>query len=91
MLINPPIANKDRTDIIEDRDIEDVGFGVGFTALNTCKPVSRDPFPEVQDVKSWVGSYLREKDGETSGRVGKFVQERLGDEAKAALGSVMQS
>lgn len=90
LLINPPLPPTN-DEVIEDRDVEDVGFGVGFTALNTCKPTPKDPFPEIQDVKAWVGTYLRAKDGETGGRIGKFVSERLGDEAKAALSSVMQA
>ncbi|KAG9544311.1 Cse1-domain-containing protein, partial [Aureobasidium melanogenum] len=69
LLINPPLPQTADDLIIEDRDVEDVGFGVGFTALNTCKPVPRDPFPEVQDVKQWVGLYLREADSKTGGRI----------------------
>ncbi|KAF4553980.1 Importin alpha re-exporter-like protein [Elsinoe fawcettii] len=92
LLINPPLPpSADDANVIEDKDVEDVGFGVGFTALNTCKTTAKDPFPEVQDVKVWVGAYLRGKDAETSGRVGKFVQERLSEEGKMALSSVMQA
>ena len=61
-----------------------------FTALNTCKPVPRDPFPEVQDVKQWVGLYLREADSKTGGRIAAAVSEKLGPDAQAALSSVMQ-
>lgn len=90
LLINPPLPpSTDDGALIEDKDIEDVGFGVGFTALNTCRLVSRDPFPEVQDVKVSVGEYLRAKDAETNGRIARFVQERLGEEGKLALGAVM--
>lgn len=90
LLINPPLPASASDIFIEDRDVEDVGFGVGFTALNTCKPLPKDAFPEVQDVKAWVGSYLREADQRTSGRVGQFVNEKLSPDAKAALGQVMQ-
>lgn len=90
LLINPPLPPKGGDELIEDRDVEDVGFGVGFTALNTCRKVLVDPFPEVQDVKAWVGAYLREADSRTGGRVGTFVNEKLSPEAKAALGQVMQ-
>jgi len=91
LLINPPLPpSADDANFIEDRDVEDVGFGVGFTALNTCKPAPKDPFPQVQDVRTWVGSYLKEQDGKTGGRIGGYVQQRLGDEAKAALMQVMQ-
>jgi len=91
LLINPPLPPSTDDAFIEDRDVEDVGFGVGFTALNTCKPTPRDPFPEVQDVKSWVGAYLRAADGRTGGRVDTFVNEKLTEQAKAALGQVMQA
>lgn len=89
LLINPPLPPAEDASLIEDRDVDDVGFGVGFTALNTCKAVPKDPFPQIQDVKAWVGTYLTQKDGESGGRIGKFVQERLGDDARAALSGVM--
>ena len=95
LLINPPLpisdsASTNGAHFIEDRDVEDVGFGVGFTPLNTCRPAVRDPFPDVQDVRSWVGKVLRERDEETGGRIGGFVRERLGEEARKALMAVMQ-
>lgn len=90
LLINPPLPQSVDDLMIEDRDVEDVGFGVGFTALNTCKPVPKDPFPEVQDVKQWVGLYLREADQKTGGRIAASVAEKLGPDAQTALSSVMQ-
>ncbi|KAI9695531.1 MAG: importin-alpha export receptor [Bogoriella megaspora] len=90
LLINPPVASKGTDEVVAEADVEDVGFGVGFTALNTCRRPPQDPFPEVQDVKKWVGSYLTEQDGKHGGRVGRFVQERLPDEARGALVAVMQ-
>lgn len=90
LLINPPLPVSADDLAIEDRDVEDVGFGVGYTPLNTCKPVSKDPFPEVQDVKVWVGRYLREADQRTGGQIAAAVQEKLGPEAQTALGGVMQ-
>ncbi|GAB7353432.1 hypothetical protein MBLNU459_g3901t1 [Dothideomycetes sp. NU459] len=91
LLINPPLPpSADEVALIEDRDVEDVGFGVGFTPLNTCKAVPKDPFPAIQDVKAWVGDYLKSADVRTGGRIGQFVQEKLSAEARAALESVMQ-
>jgi exportin-2 (importin alpha re-exporter) len=49
-----------------------------------------DPWPQVQDVKAWVGTTLREADQRHSGRVGQFVNEKLDAQGKAALQSVMQ-
>ncbi|KAI9367589.1 CAS/CSE protein [Aspergillus egyptiacus] len=83
----PPLpASKD--DIIAEHDVEDMAFGVGFTALNTVRPQARDPWPETgADLKPWVGKYLKEADQRHGGRISGFVQERLGDQAKAVLSS----
>ncbi|OJJ43812.1 hypothetical protein ASPZODRAFT_73605 [Penicilliopsis zonata CBS 506.65] len=83
----PPLpASKD--DMIAEHDVEDMAFGVGFTALNTIKPVTKDPWPETgADLKVWVGKYLKEADKKHGGRISGFVQERLSDEAKTVLNS----
>jgi len=83
----PPLpVSKD--DIIAEHDVEDMAFGVGFTALNTVRAQPKDPWPETgADLKAWVGRYLKEADKMHGGRVSAFAQERLGDEAKAVLGS----
>lgn len=89
LLENPPMpASGD--DVIAEADVDDLGFGVGFTQLNTCKRAPRDDWPEVSDVKSWVGSYLKAADGRHGGAIGGFVSERLTPEAKAVLVSYMQ-
>jgi exportin-2 (importin alpha re-exporter) len=51
-----PVA---QTDFIAENDVDDMAFGVGFTALNTCKRQPRDVFPEIADVKPWVSQYYR--------------------------------
>ncbi|KNG90193.1 importin-alpha re-exporter [Aspergillus nomiae NRRL 13137] len=83
----PPLpASKD--DIIAEHDVEDMAFGVGFTALNTVRPQTKDPWPETGgDLKAWVGQYLKEADKKSNGRISGFAQERLSDEAKTVLGS----
>ncbi|PYI10777.1 Cse1-domain-containing protein [Aspergillus sclerotiicarbonarius CBS 121057] len=80
----PPLpASKD--DIIAEHDVEDMAFGVGFTALNTVRPQTRDPWPDTgADLKAWTGKYLKEAD-QQNGRISGFVQERLGAEAKTVL------
>ncbi|KAK5120062.1 hypothetical protein LTR85_006543 [Meristemomyces frigidus] len=88
LLINPPLPPA-ADDTIEDRDVDELGFGAAFTQLNTCKRPSQDPWPEIQDVKRWVGTTLNEADRRHSGRVGKFVGEKLGDQERAALQAVM--
>ncbi|KAK3701574.1 importin-alpha export receptor [Vermiconidia calcicola] len=89
LLINPPIASSADDSIIEDRDVDELGFGAAFTQLNTCKQPPQDPWPEVQDVKAWVGTTLREADQRHSGRIGQFVNEKLDAQGQAALGQVM--
>ncbi|KAF2454465.1 CAS/CSE protein [Lineolata rhizophorae] len=89
LLINPPTVAATSDETIPDADVDDVSFGIGFTPLNTCRRPPADPFPEVADVKQWVGTYLRERDQVHGGRIAKFVQERLGDQERAALMAVM--
>lgn len=67
-----------------------MGFGVGFTQLQSIKPVVKDPFPQIEDIKVWVGTYLREADRRQGGKITNYVQERLNDESKGALQSVLQ-
>lgn len=83
----PPLpASKD--DIIAEHDVEDMAFGVGFTALNTVRPQTKDPWPETgADLKAWVGQYLKEADKKYNGRISGFAQERLSNDAKTVLGS----
>ncbi|KAL4976506.1 CAS/CSE protein [Aspergillus desertorum] len=83
----PPLpASKD--DIIAEHDVEDMAFGVGFTALVTVRPQVRDPWPDTgADLKLWVGKYLKEADQRHAGKISEFVQERLGEQAKAMLSS----
>lgn len=84
LLINPPVPTA-ADDIIPDADVDELGFGVGFTPLNTCKKPPRDPFPEITDVKAWVGQYLKDANSRHNGRIVKIVQERLDPVSKQAL------
>lgn len=87
----PPLP-AGRDDVITEHDVEDMAFGVGFTPLNTIRPQPKDPWPETgTDLKAWVGGYLKEADKVHGGRVSGFVQERLGDEAKAVLSTYIRS
>ncbi|KAJ5248907.1 Chromosome segregation protein Cse1 [Penicillium chermesinum] len=82
----PAVAHKD--DLMTEVDIEDMSFGVGFTALSTIKTGDKDPWPETgADLKKWVGAYLKEADKTHNGRISQFAGERLDDQAKAVLGS----
>lgn len=88
LLINPPVASA-TDDVIVDQDVDDLGFGVGFTQLNTCRKAPKDLFPEVPDVKPWVGQQLKAADARTGGRIGSYVQERLNQEQRTALIQLM--
>ncbi|KAI9802017.1 MAG: hypothetical protein M1825_003073 [Sarcosagium campestre] len=88
LLQNPPLPVI-VDDSIPDQDVDDLGFGVGYTQLNTCKRPSVDPWPEVTDVKVMVREYLREADGRHNGRINSIVQERLTDEVRNALSAYL--
>jgi exportin-2 (importin alpha re-exporter) len=80
----PAVAHKDDVDV----DVEEMSFGVGFTPLNTIRPVAKDPWPETgNDYKAWVGAYLKEADKRHNGRISQFAQARLDDNDRTLLGS----
>ncbi len=90
LLENPPLPSA-TDDIIAEQDVDDMSFGVGFTQLTTCKKIVKDRWPEVTDVKKWVGEYLQAADRRHSGRISRFVQERLSAEAQNVLMNYMRS
>ena len=90
LLINPPLPVSGEDAAIEDRDVEELGFGAAFTQLQTCRPATKDLWPEVSDVRAWVGQALREGDQRSGGRVGKFVLEKLEGDSRSALEAVMR-
>jgi exportin-2 (importin alpha re-exporter) len=89
LLVNPPVPTA-ADDLIPDADVDEVGFGVGFTQLNTCKKPPRDPFPEIVDVREWVGQYLKDANTRHNGRIVSIVQERLDPVSKQALAEYLQ-
>ncbi|CCU77389.1 chromosome segregation protein Cse1 [Blumeria hordei DH14] len=89
-LLETPPAPTVGTDEVVENDVDDLSFGIGFTPLNTCKEPSKDRWPEVVNVKSWVGSYVKEADSRHSGAIGRFADQRLRPEAKNVLVSYMQ-
>lgn len=88
LLENPPMPVAVH-DAVAEADVDDLSFGVGFTQLSTCKKAPIDDWPEVTDVKSWVGSSLKTADGRRGGAIGGYVNERLSPEAKTVLMSYM--
>ena len=84
LLINPPVPAA-HDDVIPDADVDEIGFGVGFTQLNTCRKMVKDPFPEITDVKAWVAQYLKEANGRKGGKIVALIEERLNPDLKTAL------
>ncbi|KAL8674355.1 MAG: hypothetical protein Q9168_001215 [Polycauliona sp. 1 TL-2023] len=82
LLENPPIvASTDET--IADQDVDDMSFGVGFTQLQTIRRPGRDFWPEVMDVKSWVGQELQRSNSKQGGKIKRFAEERLSQSPEA--------
>lgn len=91
LLQNPPkVAGGFGDEVITEADVDDIGFGVGFTPLNTCKRGPRDDFPEIDNVQAWVSEYLKAGNARQGGAVLKFVQERMQPEAQAAIAPYLQ-
>lgn len=88
LLEDPPLPPK-ADDMIVDHDVDDNSFGVGFTQLNTIRKPIVDPFAEIQDLRKWVGQYLKAADGRHAGRIGQTVQS-LSPDAQKVLSAYMQ-
>lgn len=82
LLENPPILAITDENII-DHDVDDMSFGVGFTQLQTIKRPARDYWPEVTDVKSWVGRQLQDANARQGGKIKSFAEERLAQSPQA--------
>lgn len=91
LLKNPPrVAAGFGDEIITEADVDDIGFGLGYTPLNTCKRGARDEFPEITDVQIWVSQYIKAANAEHSGLILKFAQDRMQPEAQQALAPYLQ-
>lgn len=88
LLEDPPLPPK-ADDMIVDHDVDDSGFGVGFTQLNTIRKPVADPFAEITDLRKWVGQYLKAADSRHGGRIGQTVQ-LLSPDAQKVLSAYMQ-
>jgi exportin-2 (importin alpha re-exporter) len=87
LLENPPAVAKG-DDLIVDHDVDDSGFGVGFTQLQTVKKPANDPWAEVTDLRKWVGQRLQVADRDHGGRIARFVG-GLSPEAQQVLQTYM--
>lgn len=86
LLKNPPqVTSGVGDDVVNEADVDDIGFGVGYTPLNTCRRGPRDDFPDVDNVQQWVGTFFKEADRRHNGAIAQYVDKRLQPEAKAAL------
>jgi exportin-2 (importin alpha re-exporter) len=91
LLKNPPkVAAGLGDEIINEADVDDIGFGMGFTPLNTCKRGPRDDYPEISNVQEWVGQYLKEANQRNGGTIARFVGERVEPASQQALASYLQ-
>lgn len=87
LLEDPPLPPKDDNMVLE-QDVDDTSFGVGFTLLNTIRKPLEDPYPEIGDLRKWVGGYLRDADSRHGGRVSKAVG-GMSDDSKRVLSAYM--
>jgi exportin-2 (importin alpha re-exporter) len=90
-LLEVPPVPPTGADMITDHDVDDSSFGVGFTQLQTIKKPIDSPWADVTDLRSWVGQYLQAADRRHSGRIAKFVNEGLSEDAKQILSTYMRA
>jgi len=91
LLKNPPkVAAGFGDEIVNEADVDDIGFGIGFTPLNTCKRGPRDDFTEIAEVDKWVAEYMKMSNQRSSGQIAAFASDRLTPEAKAVLAQYLQ-
>ena len=89
LLVNPPVPSTS-DDFIDDHDVDDMSFGVGFTQLTTIKKPARDPWPQITNVKSWVSETLNAANSRDGGKITTYANLQLTDEVRHTLGTYMQ-
>ena len=89
LLENPPIPPATE-DVIVEQDPDDMSFGVGYTQLTTIKRPARDPWPEISDVKKWVGDFMKAANSRHGRRITTFAQERLSPEVAPVFAAYLQ-
>ncbi|EXF81042.1 hypothetical protein COL5a_000415 [Colletotrichum fioriniae] len=91
LLVNPPVVSAGLGDeLINEADVDDIGFGLSYTALNTCRPIARDDYPEVTAVAPWVSAYISSANQRHNGAIVNFVNTRLTPEQQQALQQYLQ-
>lgn len=84
LLANPPVVSSGPGDEIVTAE-EGIGFGLSFTALNTCKSLTRDDFPEVLNVVHWVKEYMVAANEKHGGAIERFISQRLSPDEQQAV------
>lgn len=77
-------------DDVHEADVDDIGFGIGFTPLLTLARGARDEYPQIVDINAWVGQYLKTVDQQHGGAVHRFIAERMEEPSKSVLASYLQ-
>lgn len=86
LLKNPPkVAAGFGDEIVNEADVDDIGFGIGFTPLNTCKRGPRDDFPGIVDIEKWVSDYLKDANQRHGGKIVQYITERVTPENQRFL------
>ena len=82
------VAGAGGDDVVQEADVDDIGFGLGFTPLSTCKKAARDEFPDVQDAGQWVRQYLTQANAAKGGAI-MGSTDRLSPEGQQAFAQFM--
>ncbi|KAG6026777.1 hypothetical protein E4U19_002414 [Claviceps sp. Clav32 group G5] len=91
LLANPPVVAAGAGDeIITEASVDDIGFGMTYTALNTCKPLARDDFSDIQNVAQWVKEYMVAANQRHNGAIAGFISQRLPQEQQDAIMKYLQ-
>ena len=92
VLENAPVIATDDS-VVVDQDVDDPSFGVGFTQLSTCRRQPRDLWPEIQDIKQWVGKYFLAADQKApaDAKPSAWLNDRASPEAKSQFTQYLRS
>lgn len=90
LLKNAPTVAAGHGDDIMEADVDDIGFGLGYTPLSTCKRGPRDDFGDITNIESWVGQYVKDANQRHGGAIAKFAAERLAPEVQSVFATYLQ-
>ena len=91
LLSSPPtVASGFGDEMIAEADVDDIGFGLTFTALNTCAPTVADEHRDVVDVVAWVRAYMADANQRHGGAIAGFIETRLPADQRDAVAKYLQ-